>query len=328
MPTIVLTTARADTPGSDPVWPWPQNDQQRAKYLEFTSRAFQEFGGDDTWFSVGFEPNLFITEGDKTSVGEYTKTLAAVVNDKRTRGYAGKIMVPPVSTFNNNVDNTMLGINFSFEFVQQGGATFIDAHAVDPYNPSIGGERSAEREPEEDLELFQRFVTLAGSKPLIVAEWGKPTMPGNIDSVTEARQEEVVLRGSLLFLWAGADKIAIYELGDRDGQGFPIDPNAPQEMNFGVLRGDRSRKPLADVLDNVHRRWGAYRVVQGSKDINPDGNPNHFRVRLRKSGEPDIVVQWTGDDEEIGPRQNPQFPQRPVWGRLNGNTFTPLMPQP
>jgi hypothetical protein len=125
------------------------------------------------------------------------------------------------------------------------GASY-DALAVHPYPdypPVRAPEDTVGVDRAEGLKLSRLRAMLSyygdPDKPIWVTEYGWPVS----GTVTEAVQANYDVRGAILALAAGADRVMVYTLNDG------AHPTAfPPEDAFGLLRNDGTHKPSFDAL--------------------------------------------------------------------------------
>ncbi len=200
----------------------PASDPERAAFARYCREVIGRYKPlGIRHFEIWNEPNASTFWRPRPNPEDYTRLLETAY--RACKEADPKSIVLGCSTAGTDLD-------FIGKVLAAGGGRFMDAVSFHPYCQPLPPERKL----TGDLTKLER---LASGKPLWITEVGYPTYPGP-SGVDEETQANFLVRTFLLARSAASvERVSWYDF-QNDG-----DDAAEGELNFGLVRLDRSPKP-------------------------------------------------------------------------------------
>ncbi|WP_153275322.1 beta-galactosidase [Rhodococcus sp. P1Y] len=226
------------TPGGRPADP--------QAFGNFAGRAAERYASTVSHWEIWNEPNLPLFFSPMPDVDAYAAILRASYGAIHA-AVPGATVISGGVAIGNNTAVTIAPETFVDELYKRGAASYTDAIAVHPYtfpftpyDDQLGNWN--------DVAAVRDVLVRNGDagKKIWITEFGAPTGVAP-DAVNDGQQARILADG--ITASEGVDftgPIFVYSIRDNG-------PDlADREQNFGVLRGDFSEKPSADVLRNAN----------------------------------------------------------------------------
>jgi len=208
----------------------PATDADRKAFAGYCGEVVKRYGPLGVrHFEIWNEPNASMFWKPQPNPGDYAKLLEAAYK-------ACKDADPSSTVLGCSTSGTDL--DFIGGVLAAGGGRFMDAVSFHPYcQPSPPEERL--------LNDISRLKALAPEKPLWITEIGYPTHAGAA-GVPEETQANYLVRTFLLARSSPAVQRVFWYDFQNDG-----DDRAEAELNFGLVRLDKTPKPAYRALKTM-----------------------------------------------------------------------------